>query len=138
MSWVILHIWESCFDIFMFLTFCLNLSIDKVFLSIRLCFNMISKCKFSLEDPNVTVSVGMVIFSERVTDPLPPATDMKNLLLKIHFLSITSLPLVSLIYQLLGFFNKNVSIVFWDFDWFFKKSRHLHVDCLVLMLLIFL
>ena len=77
---------------------------------------MISKCKFSLEDPNVTVSVGMVIFSERVTDPLPPppppATDMKNLLLKIHFLSITSLPLVSLIYQLLGFFDKNVSIVF--------------------------
>ena len=74
---------------------------------------MISKCKFSLEDPNVTVSVSMVIFSERVTDPLPPpATDMKNLLLKIHFLSITSLPLVSLIYQLLGFFDKNVSIVF--------------------------
>ena len=76
---------------------------------------MISKCKFSLEDPNVTVSVGMVIFSERVTDPLPPpppATDMKNLLLKIHFLSITSLPLVSLIYQVLGFFDKNVSIVF--------------------------
>ena len=71
---------------------------------------MISKCQFSLEDPNVTVSVGMVIFSERVTDPLPPATDMKNLLLKIHFLSITSLPLVSLIYQLLGFFDKNVSI----------------------------
>ena len=32
---------------------------------------MISKCKFSLEDPNVTVSVGMGIFSERVTDPLP-------------------------------------------------------------------
>ena len=79
---------------------------------------MISKCKFSLEDPNVTVSVGMVIFSERVTDPLPRPpppphpTDMKNLLLKIQFLSITSLPLVFLIYQLLGFFDKNVSIVF--------------------------
>ena len=105
----------------MFLTFCLTLSIDKVFLSIRLCFNMISKCKFSLEDPNVTVSVGMGIFSERVTDPLPDRptppplphpTDMKNLLLKIQFLSITSLPLVFLIYQLLGFFDKNVSIVF--------------------------